>query len=107
MRVLKRRAFPRRLPPARPGTAGRRSRPSPHAPAADVVLGYAADQVSAIRSRDPMVRRNAPDAVHLAGENAFSYGILYEQDACRAADLEQQARHAWKPAKRPARRWLS
>jgi CHAD domain-containing protein len=43
---------------------------------------------------------------HLAGENAFSYGILYEQDACHAADLEKQARHAWKRAKRQARRWL-
>jgi hypothetical protein len=38
---------------------------------------------------------------HLAGENAFSFGVLYEQDACRARDLEAQARHAWKQASRP------
>src|SRR5260221_614308 len=38
---------------------------------------------------------------HLAGENAFSFGALYEQDACRARDLEEQARRAWKQASRP------
>jgi CHAD domain-containing protein len=38
---------------------------------------------------------------HLAGENAFSFGVLYEQDACRAPDLETQARRAWKQASRP------
>jgi CHAD domain-containing protein len=38
---------------------------------------------------------------HQAGENAFSFGVLYEQDACRARDLEEQARHAWKQASRP------
>ncbi len=38
---------------------------------------------------------------HLAGENAFSFGVLYEQDACRARDLEEQARRAWKQASRP------
>jgi len=44
---------------------------------------------------------------HLAGENAFTFGLLYEQDACRARDLETQARRAWKQASRPAvGRWL-
>jgi CHAD domain-containing protein len=44
---------------------------------------------------------------HLAGENAFTFGVLYEQDACRARDLEAQARRAWKQASRPAiGRWL-
>ena len=44
---------------------------------------------------------------HLAGENAFTFGILYEQDACRAEDLEAQARRAWKrAAKRKYRAWL-
>jgi CHAD domain-containing protein len=33
---------------------------------------------------------------HLAGENAFTFGVLYEQDACRSEDLEAQARRAWK-----------
>jgi CHAD domain-containing protein len=44
---------------------------------------------------------------HLAGENAFAFGVLYEQDACRAQKLEDQARHVWKRASRPAvGRWL-
>jgi CHAD domain-containing protein len=38
---------------------------------------------------------------HLAGENAFTFGVLYEQDACRASDLEEQARQAWTQASRP------
>ena len=38
---------------------------------------------------------------HLAGENAFAFGALYEQDACRALDLEAQARRAWKRAAKP------
>jgi CHAD domain-containing protein len=44
---------------------------------------------------------------HLAGENAFSFGVLYEQDACRSRDLEERARHAWKQASRPGyNAWL-
>jgi CHAD domain-containing protein len=44
---------------------------------------------------------------HLAGENAFAFGAFYEQDACRAKDLEAQACRAWKRASRPAiSRWL-
>jgi CHAD domain-containing protein len=38
---------------------------------------------------------------HLAGENAFTFGVLYEIDACRARDLEARARHAWKQASGP------
>ena len=44
---------------------------------------------------------------HLAGENAFTFGLLYEQDACHARDLEAQARRAWKRAsRRKYARWL-
>jgi CHAD domain-containing protein len=38
---------------------------------------------------------------HLAGENAFSFGVLYEQDVCGARDLEARAWNAWKQASRP------
>jgi CHAD domain-containing protein len=38
---------------------------------------------------------------HLAGENAFTFGVLYELEACRARDLEAKARRAWKQASRP------
>jgi hypothetical protein len=42
---------------------------------------------------------------HLAGENAFTFGILYEQDACRADGLEAKARQAWKRAKPKFSAW--
>jgi CHAD domain-containing protein len=45
---------------------------------------------------------------HLAGDNAFTYGLLYERDACDAATLQQEAWHVWERAARPKyRRWLS
>ncbi len=44
---------------------------------------------------------------HLAGENAFSFGILYERDSHLALDLERQAGRAWEQAsRRRYRRWL-
>jgi CHAD domain-containing protein len=46
-------------------------------------------------------------AAHLAGENAFSYGLLYQQDSCRASQLRAQARHTWKKASRSRyRHWM-
>src|SRR5215472_181850 len=47
------------------------------------------------------VTRELGVEAHLAGENAFSFGVLYEQDACRARDLEARARDAWKQAALP------
>jgi CHAD domain-containing protein len=37
---------------------------------------------------------------HLAGENSFSYGLLYGRDTCAAERLQVQARRAWKLASR-------
>jgi CHAD domain-containing protein len=46
-------------------------------------------------------------AAHLAGENAFSYGLLYERDAGQARQLRAEARRRWKKASRGRyRRWL-
>jgi hypothetical protein len=42
-------------------------------------------------------------AAHLAGENAFTYGLLYERDACAAGPLQAQARRTWKKAARRSR----
>ena len=43
----------------------------------------------------------------LAGENAFSYGLLFGRDACDGERLQVQARRAWKQASRPRyRRWM-
>jgi len=42
-----------------------------------------------------------------AGENAFTYGLLYERDAQASHVFQEQAWHAWDKAARPKyRRWL-
>ena len=41
---------------------------------------------------------------HLAGENAFSFGLLYERDVCDARQYQHQAIQAWKRAARDLRR---
>ena len=45
---------------------------------------------------------------HLAGENAFSYGLLHEHERHRAEQLQGRARTTWKKASRPRHRtWMS
>ena len=57
-----------------------------------------------------IARQTARDlgiGAHLAGENAFSYGLLYELQAHQAGQLPADARHVWKQASRPRhRRWM-
>jgi CHAD domain-containing protein len=66
------------------------------------VLGEHQDTVIARQ-----VERELGMSAHLAGENAFSYGLLYERDACDAERLQAQARQAWKQASRSRyRRWM-
>lgn len=44
---------------------------------------------------------------HLAGENAFSFGLLHERAHRDALDAEHRADRAWKRAKRPRSvKWL-
>ncbi len=44
---------------------------------------------------------------HLAGENAFTYGLLHEQEHDRAERLQVRARTVWKKASRPRHRtWM-
>jgi CHAD domain-containing protein len=44
---------------------------------------------------------------HLAGENAFTYGLLYEREAHRTERLEADARKVWKRASRSRyRKWM-
>lgn len=43
----------------------------------------------------------------LAGENAFAYGVMYEAEAIRGRQLQDQAWHVWKEASAARyRRWL-
>jgi CHAD domain-containing protein len=45
---------------------------------------------------------------HLAGENAFTYGLLYEVELHGAEQLQAGARRVWKRASRPRyRRWMN
>ncbi len=45
---------------------------------------------------------------HLAGENAFTYGLLYELQAHRAERRQADAREAWKRASRSRyRKWMN
>jgi CHAD domain-containing protein len=45
---------------------------------------------------------------HLAGENAFTYGLLYQREAEAAGQLRARALKAWKKASRPRyRRWMT
>jgi CHAD domain-containing protein len=47
-------------------------------------------------------------SAHLAGENAFTYGLLHEQQRDRAAKLKNKARKTWQKASRPRHlAWLS
>jgi CHAD domain-containing protein len=44
---------------------------------------------------------------HLAGENAFTYGLLYEHEFHQAERRRADARHVWHRASRPRyRRWM-
>ena len=46
-------------------------------------------------------------SAHRAGENAFTYGLLYERDAETAGKLQHRAKRAWRKSSRAKyRRWL-
>jgi CHAD domain-containing protein len=66
------------------------------------VLGDHQDSVNArVAAREIGVQ------AHLAGENAFSFGLLYERVHCEARTLEDQARRAWRRAAHgKAAKWL-
>ena len=66
------------------------------------VLG---DHQDAVTAR--AVARDIGLQAHLAGENAFSFGVLYQLEGNRARGLDERAEHAWKRASgRKYRRWL-
>ena len=58
-----------------------------------------------------LARQSARDlgiGAHLAGENAFTYGLLYERERHQAARLQSSARKTWKKASRKRHlKWLS
>jgi CHAD domain-containing protein len=71
--------------------------------AVQTVLG---DHQDAIVARG--VDRDLGISAHLAGENSFSYGLLYERETELAEQLKQQANQVWADRDRPHfRRWAS
>jgi CHAD domain-containing protein len=66
------------------------------------VLG---DHQDAVLARQ--AARDLGIAAHLAGENAFSYGMLHEDELHRAEQLQARSRRVWRRASRPRyRRWM-
>ena len=54
------------------------------------------------------VDRELGIGAHLAGENAFTFGLLYEREDQRAARLREKARQTWERAPEPRfGRWSS
>src|SRR6266567_1509138 len=67
------------------------------------VLG---DHQDAVLARQ--AARDLGIGAHLAGENAFTYGLLHERERHRARRRQAGARTAWRRASRPRyRRWMN
>ena len=84
----------------------RRARQAPRGQARDVALHEA--RKSARRARYAAeAARELGIGAHLAGENAFTYGLLHEQEHHQAERLQGRARTVWKKASRPRhRKWM-
>lgn len=53
------------------------------------------------------VDRELGVSTYLGGENAFTFGLLYERDNAAALRLQDQAQQAWRRSSRPKyRRWM-
>ena len=76
-----------------PAVGGKASRFAKRMKRVQSVLGEHQDSVIARR-----VTRDLGIGAHLAGENAFSYGLLYERDACDGERFQAEARRIWKKA---------
>ena len=68
-------------------------------------------QTSLGAHQDAVIARNTIREIgvraHLEGENAFTFGLLYEHNTCAARDAERRAWKDWKRASRPTyRKWL-
>jgi len=67
------------------------------------VLGAHQDAVLARQAA-----RDLGIGAHLAGENAFTYGLLYESELDRAEQVQADARRVWKrSSRRRYRRWMN
>ncbi len=78
-----------------PAIGGRAARFAKRMKQVQSVLGEHQDCVIA-----GVAARDLGMGAHLAGENAFSYGLLCERDACEGERLQAEARRIWKKAAR-------
>jgi CHAD domain-containing protein len=54
------------------------------------------------------VARRLGVTAQLAGESAFTYGLFYAREACRAGQLDSEAAKTWaRASRRRHREWLS
>ena len=82
-------------------TAGPLAGPQAGAPARDVLP-------AAVNRAYRQAARDLGSGAHMAGENAFTYGLLYERERHQAKRRQADARKAWRRASRPKyRRWMS
>ena len=87
---------------ARPAAGKRARRVARQMKKVQSVIGEHQDAVIARQAA-----RDLGIGAHLAGENAFTYGLLYEYEARRAARLQDRARTTWQQASRPRhRKWM-
>jgi CHAD domain-containing protein len=87
---------------ARPAVGGRARRLATGLKAVQSALGDLQDAVTARAAA-----REIGIAAHLAGENAFTFGLLTERSSGRARDAQRAGIKAWKQASRPKlRRWV-
>lgn len=87
---------------ARPTSGKQARRFAKRMKAVQSILGDHQDAVN-VRA----VAREIGVEAHLSGENAFSFGLLHERAHRDAREYQDQARRAWKHAKRrKTRRWL-
>jgi CHAD domain-containing protein len=116
----------RHAPPGEPSEAGlhrarksaRRARYAAEAaiPASGKPARKFAKQMKKVQSvigehHDTVLARQAARdlgiSAHLAGENAFTYGLLHERESGQADELQARARKTWKKASRPRhRKWM-
>jgi CHAD domain-containing protein len=88
---------------ARPACGKPAGRLAKRMKAVQTVLG---DHQDAVNTR--ATAREIGVHAHLAGENAFSFGLLYQRADHDAGEYQDQARRVWKRVeRREARRWLN
>ena len=85
-----------------PALGGRAQRFAGQMKELQTVLG---DHQDAVIARG--VDRELGISAHLAGDNAFTFGLLHERERVAALQLHDQARQEWQRASRPQyRRWI-